>query len=100
MSTDSPLAIVAIALYTAVPIWILELNQRSYEDNLKELFESASETAQLIGEKGDQLLFKGDKPGDTAKLFNKTARAIALMSFLPGGVTLFGRHWETTNPNK
>lgn len=49
----------------------------------------------LIGEHGDDLLFKSKKKGDTARLFNRTARAIAVISYAPGGITCFGHHYET-----
>jgi hypothetical protein len=36
---------------------------------------------------------KGDV--EVAEIFNGLARALAVLSFVPGGVTLFGSHWET-----
>jgi hypothetical protein len=54
----------------------------------------AQETSDMLGEHGDELLFKSEKPGRTAELFNRTAHAIAVLSFCPGGVTLFGATFE------
>jgi hypothetical protein len=52
----------------------------------------------VLGERGDVLLFgagKKGKKGEVAEIFNGLARALAVLSFFPGGVTLFGSHWET-----
>ena len=50
----------------------------------------AQETSAILGEHGDILLFGGGKKGECADQFNRTAHAIAVLSFCPGGVTLFG----------
>jgi len=50
----------------------------------------AQETSDILGEHGDILLYGGGKPGECADQFNRTAHAIAVLSFAPGGVTLFG----------
>ncbi|MEK6609189.1 MAG: hypothetical protein AABZ30_16140 [Myxococcota bacterium] len=44
-------------------------------------------------------MFGGGKPGEVADLFNRTAKAIAVLSFAPGGVTVFGQHWEAQHPD-
>jgi len=49
----------------------------------------------VIANRGDVLLHKGGKEGEAAALFNQMARTIATLSFMPGGVTLFGNHWES-----
>ena len=50
----------------------------------------AQETSEILGEHGDILLHGGGKKGECADQFNRTAHAIAVLSFAPGGVTLFG----------
>jgi hypothetical protein len=50
--------------------------------------------ADLLASKGDILQFGSKKKGEAAEIFNRVAEAIAIMSFCPGGVTLFGEHWE------
>ena len=50
----------------------------------------------LLGEKGNFLWTKSPKKGDTAKVSNAVADAIAVLSFLPGGLDVFGRHWENS----
>jgi hypothetical protein len=44
--------------------------------------------------RGDVLLFGSGKKGEVAELVNKLVDAIAVLSFVPGGVTLFGEHFE------
>lgn len=81
-----------IALATAVPlhIWELEAAGGPSADDLASL----PDISRLLAEQGDNLLFKSKKPGETARLFNETARALAILAFSPGGVTAFGQHWE------
>ena len=54
----------------------------------------ARETSDMLGEHGDILLHGGGKPGQCADLFNRTAHAIAVLAFVPGGVELFGTRFE------
>lgn len=62
--------------------------------------QKAQETSDKLGEHGDILLHGGGKPGETADLFNRTAHAIAVLSFVPGGVTLFGTTFEANPPKE
>ena len=48
-----------------------------------------------MGEKGNFLWMKSEKKGITAKVANAVADAISVLSFCSGGVTIFGRHWES-----
>ena len=52
------------------------------------------ETSDMLGEHGDILLHGGGKPGQCADLFNRTAHAIAVLAFVPGGVELFGARFD------
>ena len=54
----------------------------------------AQETADLLGEHGDVLLHGGGRKGQCADLFNRTAHAIAVLAFVPGGVEVFGTKFE------
>jgi len=71
-------------------------------------YEAAREFGDILGERGDVLLYgsvkpggkrgkrkhnKSSKPGETAKLFATLARAAAVGTFLPGGIALFGYRW-------
>lgn len=86
---NSPLA---IALSAAVPLHIGVLEGKggpSQQD-----YEAARSFASELGEHGDILLYRGKKQGETAALFNKLARATAVLSFCPGGVKIFGTLYE------
>jgi hypothetical protein len=71
---------------------ILELKRHGGPSD--EDISSCRDFAQELGEKGDILLFKGSKPGESAEMFNKLARAIAILSFCPGGVCVFGHRYD------
>lgn len=47
-----------------------------------------------ITERGDVLMFGGGKKGEVADLFNSLAHSVAVLAFQPGGVDLFGHHYE------
>jgi hypothetical protein len=49
-----------------------------------------------LGERGDILLYKSDKKGETASIFNQFTYALAIMAFAPGGVRFAGLHFEVT----
>jgi len=80
------------AMGAAIPLYIKELQARggpNHEDRQK-----AQKTSDLLGELGAVLLCGGGKKGEVADLFNRTAHAVALLAFVPGGVDLFGQHFE------
>ena len=76
----------------AVILKIMEMEGRggpSEEDRIK-----ARQSSDLLGEHGDILLYGGGRKGECAELFNRTAHAIAVLAFCPGGVELFGQRFE------
>ena len=81
------------ALDCAVPLLIIEIKQRGGPTDSD--WHRAQEIGQLLGEKGDLLMFPGKKKGESAKVFNELAYGIAMLSFCPGGIKVFGRHWES-----
>lgn len=83
-----------IALSATVPLWIMEIKTAGgvTADDIS----FAHNFARVPGEKGDILQYKSKKAGKSAKVFNGLARALAIMSFCPGGVKFRGEHWETT----
>jgi hypothetical protein len=83
----------SIALSAAVPLHILELQAKGGPD--ADDFTKATAMSAVLGERGDVLLFGSKKKGEAAEIFNGLARALAVLSFVPGGVRLFGNHWET-----
>jgi len=90
INNDHPLG---IAMSVAVPLWILSIREKGGLSNQD--FIEARETSILLGEKGDILLFgSSKKKGEAANIFNKTAKAIAVLSFCPGGITIFGQTFE------
>jgi len=82
--------LLATALAAAVPLHAMELAHLPFEDILR----IAQESAQIIAEKGDIILYRSKRAGESAVAFNALARGIAALSFVPGGVTAFGQHWE------
>jgi hypothetical protein len=91
---DTRLMLLQTFLSAAVPLRIMEFQNRSWEE-LKPL---ALEASQVIAEKGDRILYRGQKKGETAKAVNKLAEGLAIMSFAPGGVKAFGLHFEAKHP--
>ena len=87
--TNQPLS---IALSVAVPLRIAELERIGgpSAEETKKVVNLGKELSFL----GDVLLFGGGKKGEVAELFNGLVNAIAVLSFCPVGVKLFGSHWE------
>jgi hypothetical protein len=80
-------------LQMAVPLYVIQLKDRGGPD--KDDMKHAQEWSDKIGERGDILLHGGGKKGECADMFNGLARAVAVLSFCPGGVETFGQHWES-----
>ncbi len=77
------------SLDAAVPLWIRQFRSLPEDERIGMI----GEISPGFAERMEYVLHKEE--GKTAQAFNDLARAIALMSFLPGGVRCFGRHWET-----
>lgn len=78
-------------LSVAVPLVIADIHGRggpTDDDNAL-----ARDFAQTLAEKGDILLY-GGKEGDAGELLSQLARALAVLAFQPGGVSVFGLHFE------
>lgn len=89
-------SLLQISLQAAVPLWINELEQlkeRQPDGFWDHLQRTAHDAGQFLAEHGDALMFK--VKGTTSQAFNHLAKGIACMSFCPGGVKVFGSHWET-----
>jgi hypothetical protein len=81
----------AMSLDAAIPLWMVKYWGYSPEERQTEIDElNASDFSSRM----EYILHEGPKEGDTSKAFNDLARSVALLSFAPGGVTAFGRHWE------
>lgn len=90
MPTENDSGLLRIALQTAVPLWILKFRNESFEYMQKR----GEICSQIIAEHGDHIMFKGGKKGETASAFNALAEGLAILAHAPGGVTVFGCHWE------
>jgi hypothetical protein len=82
--------LLAVALSGAVPLWIARHKHTPSEARMAR----ARELADIIASKGDLIMFKGGKKGETAAAFNALAEALALAAFQPGGVTFQDAHWD------
>jgi hypothetical protein len=80
------------ALSVAVPFWIMEIKAAGGPDLSK-----THDLSHLIAEHGDAILYR--VPGKTAAAFNALAEGVALLSFAPGGVSVFGLHFESRMDN-
>ena len=81
-----------ISLSAAVPLRIMELIRNggpSQED-----FERITSYQEDLTAHGDDLYFRNANNNATATRFNQVADAIAVLSFLPGGITAFGMHFD------
>ncbi len=90
-NTDS---LLKIALSFSVPLRIISLKENGgvTEKDFKRVTEY---NYNIFETSAEYLLFKSEKKGETAKMFNAVADAISVLSFVPGGITIFGSHWES-----
>lgn len=79
-----------------MPLYILKFQQRGgiTETDTARVYSYLEE----IIAHGDDLFYRSKKRGETAKRFNQVAEIIAVFSFAPGGVTVFGLHFEAHQP--
>lgn len=47
-----------------------------------------------LTEHGDDLLFRSQRKGESAKLFVDLVRVVSILAFAPGGISTFGTHYE------
>lgn len=85
--------LLADAMDVAVPIQILKIADRGGPgpEDWRWIKEKGIPT---MDELSEYLLHKGFRAGQSAAVFDACARAIAILAFVPCGVTLFGRTWE------
>jgi len=92
---DHPLA---IAMGAAVPLHIMQLQEKGGPDAAD--MKRAQETSDMLGERGDVLLHGGGKKGESSDLFNRTAHTVAVLAFVPGGIDIFGQHFEAVRQSE
>jgi hypothetical protein len=90
---DDPTSRLLIALNAAVPLWIHEMRHWGQDERIS----LAHSLAQTVASKGDALQFGSKRKGETAEVFNCTAKGIAALAYQPGGVDFCGVHWEATS---
>jgi hypothetical protein len=78
-----------VSLSAAVPLRIIDLYEQGGPD--MRAIEAARAFGRILAEKGDLLLYRSPRKGETAALFNGLAQSLAVLSFQSGGVPpLFG----------
>ena len=87
--------LLSASLSAAVPLWIERLKSQPWEV----LDQRRSQCIDVIASHGDNILYRSKKPGGTAKAFNALAEAIAILSFAPGGVRIFGLEFVAVHPD-
>lgn len=88
--------LLSIALSASVLLRIEEIRQHGHDVWWETVQAKREEWVTAIAEKGDILQYRGGKKGETARVFNLTAEALAHLAFCPGGVTFMGQHFEGT----
>jgi hypothetical protein len=84
--------LLSMALSAAVPLRILELCRRGGPTD--EDLTRVQAYQEDLSAHGEDLFFRSSKPGGSANRFNQTADAIAVLAFCPGGITIFGAHYD------
>lgn len=80
-------------LAVAVPLRLMELAQLDPETRGRRIRVWATDAANDVAYRGDDLLFGSKKSGGAARVFNALAQGLAALAYCPGGVTFAGRHW-------
>lgn len=84
--------LLAIALDPAVRLEILRMSRQGGPTPGE--FSNAKLFGRELAERGDAILFPDARRGVTAGLFARLATAVAVLAFLPGGITLFEQHYR------
>jgi hypothetical protein len=84
-----------IALQTIVPLIIAEL-QASGGITEQDIARAQPLVKRLVDGVGhaDDVLYSAKKPGTTTQRLGELARGVAILAFVPGGVDIFGLHFE------
>jgi len=77
-------------LQLAVPLWIDQMRGAPWSH----IKARAAECATAVASQGDVIMFRSGKKGQTAEAFNRLAEGIACAAFSPGGIKVFGDHYE------
>jgi hypothetical protein len=86
---------IASMLEIAVPLWVERWQRTSW----LAVRDATPRLVLMIAEHGDVILYRSPTRGDTTQAFNALAEAVAILSFAPGGVRVFGHRWESQHPD-
>ena len=89
-----PRALLEATLEAAVPLRILELRHASGKERVR----LAREASGHIAEHGDLILFRGPRPGGTARAVGWLITGLACAAYQPGGVRFGSRAWCAAHP--
>jgi len=84
--------LLTMTLGAAVPLRIMELLRKGGPN--QEDFERITSYQEDLTAHGEDLFFRHETNHATATRFNQVADAIAVLSFVPGGITAFGMHFD------
>ena len=84
------LLLIRCTLEALVPIAIFDLQQQGGPDVYHQ--ERARAFSSKLGAEGDTLLY--NVKGKTGKIMGEFCEVLAVLAFVPGGVTVFGLHFE------
>ncbi|HLH10281.1 MAG TPA: hypothetical protein VKV77_00185 [Methylovirgula sp.] len=80
-----------IALSAEVPLRIERFRAQGGPDQND--LRRATKFAPILASSGEKFLLDSEEQSESADLLNRLAEAIAVLSFLPGGITAFGTTW-------
>lgn len=83
-------------LALAVPLWVDRYAGKVSWEEARRRARICVE--HLMGPGGEDVLYASARRGGSAEAFNRLAEAVAIASFQPGGITVFGRHFESHPP--
>jgi hypothetical protein len=79
-------------LTTAVPLWVGKIDEQG--GLTRQLLIDAYIDLEVVGNNLDRLLHGPARSGEAASMFNKIARALAVLSYMPSGVESFEAHYS------
>ena len=91
-SHESKWTLLSSALSVTVPLYLAEFQQRG--GIIKKDIDRVQSYLKDLTEHGDDLYFRSQKQGETAARFDQVAEIIAVLAFSPGGITIFGLHFD------
>jgi hypothetical protein len=85
------------ALEIGVPLALQDLERRG--GPLEHDYEEVRAFAETIATEGADILFRSKKRGVTARLMAQLIRAVAVLAYAPGGVTVARLHFDAGRPD-